>query len=200
MQASSTPAPARKVSRRTVAAGAAWAVPAIAVASAAPAYAGSNEPPPPVITFTGACGNTGATHKGCGGEKTLQVPLTLTNQTGADVVFQITSMYTCNCTTAPTAPGSGVAVGVRGIFKATAGVNNLCLPPDPSSCAGGVLNGTITVPDGTVSGKYWIESASNGSSSTFSTTINWRMLDASSCAVLFTGQAQTAAAISPANC
>lgn len=43
----------RLITRRTVATGAVWAVPAIAVGAAAPAMA-SSPPPPPVVTFTGA--------------------------------------------------------------------------------------------------------------------------------------------------
>lgn len=44
------------VSRRTLAKGAAWAVPVVAIASAAPAFAASPEPPPPCPTLSGACG------------------------------------------------------------------------------------------------------------------------------------------------
>lgn len=40
------------VTRRTVARGAAWAVPAIAVGAAAP-HAAASAPPPPTVTFTG---------------------------------------------------------------------------------------------------------------------------------------------------
>ena len=106
----------RGVTRRTVARGAAWAVPAVAVAVPASAMAGSGYvPPPPVITFGNACGNVGAKFKGCGGDKTIQVPLTLTNLGPTDIVFQITSMYTCNnCALAPTGPGAGHSVQLRG--------------------------------------------------------------------------------------
>lgn len=53
-----------KISRRTLAAGAAWSVPVIAVASAAPAYALSGAKP--TATFVGACkwpGNSCSAHK-----------------------------------------------------------------------------------------------------------------------------------------
>lgn len=192
------------VSRRTVAKGMAWVVPAVAVAATVPlASASPVIPPPPVINFGAACGNTGAAQKGCGGDKTLQVPLTLTNLTGADVVFQITGMFTCNCTTAPTAPGSGVAVGVRGVWQTPSHSvpnQNNCTATIQSPCPGGIAGGSVLVPNGTNAQTYWIESTSNGSSSTFSTTINWRMLDAATCVQLSAGQAQTASAISPANC
>lgn len=186
------------VSRRTLAKGAAWSVPAVAVAAAAPAYASSI--PEPEIEFGKACGNTGATKKGCGNEKSLQVPLTLSNPTGSDIVFQVTSMYTCNCATAPTAPGTGVYPGVFGIFSTpshTVDDHNDCTTVTASNCTGGVAS--VVVPAGTVNATYWIVSATTDNSSTFSTTINWRLLDAE-CNVLDTGAAQTTHAIAPQNC
>lgn len=191
------------ISRRTLAKGMAWSVPAVAVASAVPAYAASPVvPPEPGISFGSACGNTGATRKGCGGDKTLQVPLTLTNETGADYVFQITSMYTCNCGTAPTGAGSGVVAGVRGIWATPGHASTYhanCSAVTASNCSGGVTNGSIVVPNGTVGKTYWIESLSLSASSSFSTTINWRLL-AADCTVLRSGTAQTASAIEPQNC
>lgn len=201
-----SPAP-RRLSRRTVAQGVAWAVPAVAVAVPATAAAASGETPPPVINFGGACGNTGALQKGCGGFKTLQVPLTLTNLSAVPIFFQITSMFTCNCATAPMAAGPGVAVGVRGIFKtpshAVANQDNCTvvasnIPPAPT-CPGGVPDGTILVPAGTNAGTYWIESTSNDDSSSFSTRISYRLLNAD-CSVILTDTAFTTSAISPLNC
>jgi len=198
----------RQVSRRTLMKGAAWAVPVLAVAATSPlAAASGNVPPAPGIDFGGGCGNTGATKKGCGGSQTLQVPLTLSNNTGRDIVFQVVSMYTCNCGTAPTAAGPGVYSGVRGIFKTpTFGIpqNDCTAVPDRpvggTVCAGGTANGTILVPDGTTDQKYWIESAETGSSSTFSATISWRMLDAETCEVLQEETAKSLNPLSPANC
>ena len=117
-------------------------------------------------------------------------------------MFQITSMYTCNCATAPTTAGAGVAVGVRGIWSTpnhTVPSQNDCTAVTASNCAGGVTGGTIVVPANTNAKTYWIESATNGSSDDFSTTINWRLLNAD-CSVISSGQAQTTSAISPANC
>lgn len=191
-------------SRRTVVKGAAWAVPVVAAAAAAPSYAATYpDPPTPDIDFGPACGNTGATQKGCGGNKTLQVPLTLSNHTGRDVVFQITAMYTCNCATAPTAPGTGVVAGVRGIHETPSHAytdHSNCSPSTPSDCLGGVTNGGVLVPNGTTDKKFWIESNSLGDSSSFSSTIRWRMLDAETCETLTSGQSQTASAIEPQNC
>lgn len=197
------PTESRPPSRRTVTRGAAWAVPALVVAVPARAAAASGEPPPPVINFGGACGNTGATQKGCGGSKTLQVPLTLSNPTPSAYVFQITSMYTCNCITTPTGPGSGVYSGVRGIWKTpnhSVPSQNDCSTPTRSTCSGGVPNGSVVIPANTVNQTFWIESVSLGDSSTFSTRINWRLLDATTCEVIYDGSSQTTQAISPQNC
>ena len=193
------------LSRRTIAKGAAWAAPAVVVAAAAPKVSASPPPPPPppVITFGDACGNTGATQKGCGGTKTLQVPLTLTNNTGVGVVFQITAMYTCNCDTTPTGPGTGVYSGIRGIWSTPSHAvadQNDCTAVVAACSAGGVTGGSVLVPHGTTGQTYWIESAVTDDSSKFSTTIEWRMLSAATCAQLFTGSAQTTSAISPQNC
>lgn len=209
----------RVVSRRTVAKGIAWTVPSIVVATALAPSAAAVSPSPPqcgssgnnlqaCVNFGVACGNTGAPQKGCGGDKTLQAALTLTNNTGNDVVFQITSMFTCNCTTAPTAAGAGVYAGVRGIWSTpNFSTQNNCTAPTASGCAGGATqtgggagSSSIVVPNGTTNGDYWIESAPTGNSSTFAATINWRILDKTTCAVLLTGQAQTASAIAPCNC
>ena len=189
-------------SRRTVVRGAAWSVPVIAIAAPIPAFATSHEPPPPNIDFGGACANTGAEQKGCGSDKSLQVPLTLTNPGPDDIVFQITAMYTCNCTTAPTGSGSGVYDGIGGIFSTpshTVPNQNNCDVPAYASCPGGLSQGSILVPAGTTS-TYWIVSAVTQASSTFSARIEWRLLSANGCTVLRSGQSSTAVAISPANC
>lgn len=189
------------LSRRSLARGAAWAVPTIAVLAAAPdASASVIIPPPPDINFTGACGNNGASQKGCGGTQDLQVPIQLTNKTGRDVIFQVTAMYTCvNCSVPPTS-SSGATSGVTGVYTGTAGVNNACGTPQRGDCTGGLPEGSVLVPNGTSNGNYWIESASVGASSKFQTTIVWRMLDASTCAVLSGETAQTSGAIASGNC
>ncbi len=47
----------RRISRRTLAKGAAWAAPVVAIGAAAPAYAASG--PPPTFTYGGACKSPG---------------------------------------------------------------------------------------------------------------------------------------------
>ncbi|MDT0186485.1 hypothetical protein Q9S36_40505 [Microbacterium sp. ARD31] len=183
------------VSRRTVAKAMAWAVPAIAVAATVP-QAAASAPPPPVIDFGGACGNTGALQKGCGSDKSLQVPLTLTNPTAQPIVFQITSMTTANGTD-PADVTNAVTLYSTTAFDP----DNICASVTSSTCSGGVAS--IVVPANTVVPlKFWIVSGSLQNSSSFLSTINWRLLanNPVNCTVLSTGTAQTANAISPENC
>jgi hypothetical protein len=93
----------RGMSRRTVLAGAAWSVPVIAVATAAPAMAAS---PPVIVDFDGlACKHPGAsgTPGDPGGAefKTYHFDLTVENTTLTDVTVDITS-FTVNGVTAGT--------------------------------------------------------------------------------------------------
>ena len=144
------------LSRRSVAKGVAWTAPVVAIAATAPMAAATKVPPTTVIRFGGACGNTGSDGKGCGGDKTIQVPLTLTNLTGADLVFQVTSMYTClnknnTCEEAPTGPGAGVVEGTRGIWTTAVpgqfSPTNACGTPVYSTCGGGTVKGKHRRPE-----------------------------------------------------
>ncbi len=195
-------AAASAVNRRTLVKGVGWSVPVIIAVGAAPAIASSaSSPPPPSVDFSVSCGDTGADKKGCGTDKALQVAVLLTNQTGADVVFQVVSMYTCNCATAPSGPGPGVYSGVTSITSTTSfKTHNVCNAVTASTCSGGTANGSIVVPDGTVNAHYWLTSVSTGDASKFATTISWRWLSKSDCQPLSTGTASTVTAISPANC
>ena len=191
-------------SRRTVVRGTAWTVPVIAIAAQAPAFAASNVPPPPVIDFGGACANVGTGKKGCGSDKSLQVPLTLSNPGGTDVIFRITGMFTCNnCGSAPTAAGPDVYSGIGGVFATpnhSVPSQDDCNSKNSGSCGGGLTGGSVLVPAGTSNATYWIVSVSTGAASQFQTTIYWELLDAATCTVVRSGQSQTAQAISPANC
>ena len=197
----------QRPSRRTIAKGAAWAVPVVAIGAPAMALAASgNVPPPPVIDFGGACANTGATQKGCGGDKTLQVPLTIVNDTGADITFVIREMVTCvNCSADPVAGFPGVVRGVRGIWKTpaiTVPNQNVCTTAPASCPAPGANDFAIGIPASTngVPQTFWIESLSLGAASNFRAVITWQMLGAD-CQTLDAGVARTGAtAISPANC
>lgn len=90
----------RRVSRRTIARGAAWTVPAIAVAVPAVAAAASGKtPPPPKFNFAGGCATVGNGAGGCNGaQKTPQVPFFIHNTTVQTLQFQImgTKFWTAN--------------------------------------------------------------------------------------------------------
>ncbi|APF41570.1 hypothetical protein [Neomicrococcus aestuarii] len=77
------------ISRRSIAKGAAWAAPVIAVAATAPFAAASHHVPPPPVSVPGnSCktsGNSGTIKKGFYGQ------FKITNNTGADLVYTITS-------------------------------------------------------------------------------------------------------------
>lgn len=97
--------------RRTLVKGAAWAVPAIAVAAPA-AHAATSDvvPPPPSVAWGNACATTG-NGEGCAGlEKALQVPVTIKNTTANDLIFVVKRGWSTNGSTTPptTAPvGTG---------------------------------------------------------------------------------------------
>ena len=115
------------VSRRTVTKAMAWAVPVIAVRRDGSWRTPASVPPPPVIDFGGACGHTGALQKGCGSDKSLQVPLTLTNPGSDAIVFQITGMLTSN--------GNDLTDNTSQVFPCmqttTFDPDNICTPVTP---------------------------------------------------------------------
>ena len=163
-------------SRRTVVRGAAWTVPVVAVATQAPAFAVSPPPyVPPTVNLRGACANTGASQKGCGVIKTIEVPLIVSNPTSNPIQFQITGMYTVNTGTAPTPTTPGAYKGVTGIY--TTLCNKVSLS-EAAACPDGEANGTITVPAGANNLQFIIVSAVTGNSSTFSARVEYRLLSA----------------------
>jgi hypothetical protein len=75
----------RGISRRTVVAGTAWAVPAIVVAGAAPAMAAT-----PIVTIGSG---TACKHPGNGDEKHYHFELIVTNNGGSTTTVTITNIY-----------------------------------------------------------------------------------------------------------
>lgn len=178
-------------SRRTVVRGAAWTVPVVAVATQAPAFAVSLPPPPPPpnANLGNSCGNVGNTNNaGCGLPKTLQIPVTVNNTTGVDIVLQVTSLFVNNTNdTVPTAAGTGVFSGVSNIFETNMNfAEHRCLSVTQSFCAGGA-NGdgsprdvdSIVVSPGIH--YYFVNSLSTQSSSTFSAQIETQLLEKTTC-------------------
>ena len=213
-------------SRRTVVRGAAWSVPLIVVAAQAPAFATSHDiPPPPGVDIDSSCANVGAAKKGCGvgatgtvsqtsADNTLQVPVTVVNNSLLPIVFQVTSMYTTNngpANTAPTATTPGATSGIRGIVGtdisfsggATAGdCTQTTASPNCSDVAdGGLTNGSVVV-EGGETAYFFVISNSTGSASNFQASITTRLLDATTCALIpgTAATTETSGAISSGNC
>lgn len=84
-----TEEPTRGISRRTLAKGVAWSVPAVAVASAVPAFAASPPEPPPVNLTGRSCKIPGGSANGEWNDGSVYETV-LTNTTGTAQVFEIT--------------------------------------------------------------------------------------------------------------
>lgn len=158
------------VSRRTVVKGAAWAVPAITVASAVPAYAAS-APPPPVFDFANAWKNPGnKCTSACIPKQSYGVKVTVSNPSAQDYIIQFTS-YAID--------GDSIGVfGVTGTMGCQA-VSGTCA----ATCAAYAVN-SVCIPAGTASKDLYVNSNNYGSSPQGGQAIGWRWVDASTCTVL----------------
>lgn len=192
------------VSRRTVAKGVAWAVPAIAVASVAPMVAASViVPPPPTFDWTHGCATTGNQNEGCAGvSKGFQVQFTLTNQTGADLVFVVTDARAANGGAIPSTPNTP---GVKGIYTDN-GTQSNCTPQKGNSglCSTADQhnpNAHVLVPNGTAAMKLWLVFNSLGAASSFVGQITFQWYDKATCNAVGAPVTQSqAVAISSNNC
>lgn len=196
MADSSTP---KWPSRRTVAKGAAWAVPAIAVAVPAASVAASppEEPPNPTFQWTAAYKNPGnSCTSACVPKQSYGVPVVLSNLSAQDFQIQFTSYVLGGA-----ADGTGgTDVGVFGV---TAGVGNLdseCIALNTGCTAGCVgppnyATNAVCVPAGTASLTVYVTSNDTGSSPNVSQRVNWRWVRKSDCTV--TEQSFGYSAISP---
>ena len=196
-----------RVSRRTVTKAMAWAVPVVAVSVATP-MASASAPPPPTVDWAGACGTTGSSAKGCGPKDPgssfnhLQVPITLSNPSASDVVFQITGFGIVNGGTPP-AVGSN-SPGVENVYTNN-GTEDNCNPIVGTETSCSNLNpnnptGNVLVPAGTTALNIWVYGAGSGSASNFSARITYQFVDEDTCAVLSSGSSPSLGAISPENC
>ena len=111
-------------------------------------------PPPPVIDFGGACGNTGATQKGCGGAQDHPGPAHA-EQPGPDS-HRVPDHEHAHLQQLRHRPRPSwrrcLSNGVRGVWKTpdhTTPSQNDCSAPVGSGCAGGIANGNVLVPAGT---------------------------------------------------
>lgn len=159
-----------KPSRRTVAKGAAWTAPAVAVAAAAPPAAASPfVPPPPVFNFAGGCATVGNGNGGCNGaQKTGQVPVTIKNPAGAPstVVFQIISVASEN------ANGSGDTT-VFTVYTNN-GKEDACGPQITSTGCGGYIS--ISLAPGQCKA-IWVVSGTLQSSGAFNMNVTYRWIE-----------------------
>lgn len=151
------------ISRRSLVKGAAWAVPVVAVAAAAPAFAASAGPVLPGIDLALACkqGNNPA----CGPQKfSYAFPITLKNTTASPVEFQMTSFKK-----------DGIEYGVWGIL-----LDRKACTPAPFAaprCAAANAKNAVTIPANTPSMTVWVISNDTGNNSNSSLTVTWRVVD-----------------------
>ncbi|MGW9631498.1 hypothetical protein ACWGST_12405 [Agromyces sp. NPDC055520] len=195
------------VSRRTVTKAMAWAVPVVAVSVTAP-MASASAPPPPTVDWSGACGTTGSSAKGCGPKNPgdsfnhLQVPVTLSNPTPGAVIFQITGFGIVNGNVAPGVGNN--SPGVENVYTDN-GTNDNCNPivGTEASCsnqnAGNPTTGNVLVPAGGTL-QIWVYGKGSSSASNFSARLTYQFVDKATCTVISTGSSPSLGAISPANC
>lgn len=158
------------VSRRTLAKGAAWSVPAAAVVAAAPAYAKSPvpPPPPPVFNWAAGCATVGNGKGGCNGvDKTPQVPVFIQNFSGQTLQFQILgARFWKDGDPEPT-----TALTTPQIWTNT-GYQDRCSPRLTTTGCGGYL--TVTLESGTCANLWIVREAALGSSDAFRARFRYR--------------------------
>lgn len=157
------------LSRRTLAKGAAWAVPAVAVAAAAPAHAASKlpPPPPPEFNWSSGCATVGNGAGGCNGsQKTPQVPFYASNPTTQTLQFQIlgAKFWTDN-------DNEPVAFSTPQLWTNN-GSETSCGPQVKSTGCGGYL--TVTLSPGDCVDLWLVSSLPLGNSSAFWAKFQYR--------------------------
>jgi len=131
----------KRVTRRTVAKGAAWTVPAVVVAAPAASAATSppEEPPPPFFDWDDGCATVGSGSGGCNGiDKTPQVPVFLSNPTGQALVFQVTGSKFWNFN-----QNEPAAYASNHQLWTNTGAENPCAPQITTTSCGGYLSVTV---------------------------------------------------------
>lgn len=121
--ATETTRQAARPARRTIVKGAAWAVPAVAVASAAPAYAAS-----PGCTETGLCFSSAGIHKCCdAGDKYYWADITFTNTSNVNTTVNFTfDLVTSANGTLNFSGGGPVAANSSATFRVTSDLAGNC--------------------------------------------------------------------------
>lgn len=185
--ATETNTPGSRPARRTIVKGAAWAVPAVVVASAAPAMAASSVPPPPVFDFSNAYKNPGnSCTTSCVPKQSYGVPVTVANPSDEDFYIKFTS-YTIG-----TKP-----VGVHSVVT-----NPATCAPVNTGCTVGTCGTTSTnsvcIPAGAGAVTFYVTSGDYGSSPNEGQAIGWEWIRKSDCMVERDGV--TTSAVSPPGC
>jgi len=192
-----------KITRRSLVRGAAWAVPAVVVATAAPAFAASTPPPTTTPTFVSSagCGSVGG-GGGCAGlKKAPQIPFVVKNTTANPLWFQVTGVKSWQGGTAPTAWSTDFGVGKSfRLFTQNAPSKTNCAPEITSTmtCGGVAILSVQVLPGQTLS--LWLVGKEDGAASSFTMAVRSRWVDANCNVVVAETQSSSTLISSGANC
>lgn len=189
------------ITRRSLVRGAAWAVPAVALASAAPAFAASTQPPTTTPTFVSSqgCGTVGG-GGGCAGlKKAPQIPFVIKNTTAQPLYFQITGMKSWQGGAEPATWSTGFGTDFR-LFTQQGNSNKNCNPEltDTKVCGGVAYASVLVQPDQTLS--LWLVGKADGAASSFAMAVRSRWVDANCNVVVAETAAASTLIDSQANC
>ena len=179
-------------SRRSLVRGVAWTVPVVAVATHAPAFAASNEPPAPGFDFSKAYKNPGNSCKEpCIPGQSYGVPVTVQNFSGEDYFIQFTSYFIGS-------NAQGLGGTNVGVFGLTTGISG-CPKNFPTGCSAGTCTtnpsltsaNSVCIPSGTTL-TIFVTSNDNGSSPNGGQRIDYRWIRKSDCGVTLSSFASSA--------
>lgn len=186
-----------RVTRRTLAKGAAWTLPAIAMA--APAASASMSPPPPppppTFTWTAAYKNPGNSCTSvCVPKQSYGVPVVLQNLSNEDYQIQFTSYYLDTDPLTGDIETESINVGVFGVTAGVGDTTAECVALDTGCVSGCGTTDTpageedyktnsVCVPAGTNSLTVYVTSNDTGSSPNVPQRIDWRWVKKSDCTV-----------------
>ena len=176
-------------------------MPAVVVATAAPAFAASTPPPTTTPTFVSSagCGTLGG-GGGCANlAKAPQIPFVVKNTTPNPLWFQVTGVKSWQGGTAPAAWDTDYLNDFR-LYTQHAGSTTNCTPriQDTKTCAGVTSLSVLVQPGQTLS--LWLVGKSNGASSSFTMAVRSRWVDANCNVVVAETQSSSTLISSGANC
>lgn len=189
------------ISRRTLVRSAAWAVPVVALATAAPAFAISNPTTTPTFVSSDGCGTTG-NGGGCANlKKAPQIPFELKNTTAQTLWFQVTGVKIWQGATPPANWSTAFGTDYR-LFTQNPGSTSDCTPEVTSTLTCGdddIVYASVQVQPGhTLS--LWLVGPAQGAASAFTMSLLSRWVD-NTCAVVVPEVQSDSLQIDPsANC